>query len=732
MSHFLRDLLPPHLFDFNNFIYLLKLSGKSMTNRFGFIFYFKLSICLMLLVCTFAVSTHAQNSESLENKLVSLKNDTNKISQLNALTEILIKKRSFEKAMGYAKQSLKIVDSLVSFSDKNSRYFQELKKLYGFAYNNLGTIYFQQHNYDEAIRYYLSAYQAYLISGNQYGLALTLGNLGNAYNEKSDFTKASTYFLDAFDLFKLQNDTMGMANSFNNLGNMAIYQGNYPEAMKNFLVSLKLRESINDKKGIASSYNNLGNVAFYMGNYEEALKNFKISLPISESLQDKKGVANLYNAMGSVYGQLSQSENAIINFNKALTIQKEIGNKSSMSQLYNNIGVIYSEDGNYKLAFENFNESLKINETTGNKRGIGNTLSNMASNYFKQHDYKNSLSYYNQSLVLAYETGNKVTEREDYKGLSETYAAMKDFKNAFLFQSRYNDIKDSLQSSEKNSLIAEMKTRFETEKKDTEIKLLNTEKKLQEVTIEKQKTKAYYLIVGFILLAILIVVSFLFYNQGRKTKFENQVSKVEMIALRAQMNPHFIFNSLNSIYKYIQRKEPEQASEYLIKFSKLMRLILENSRFQEVSLEKDLAALTIYMQLESLRMNHRFSHEIIIAKEIDPEITMIPPLILQPFVENSIWHGLQDKKEDGKITIRISQEGSMLVCDVEDNGIGRKKAQEIKTSSSAQKGESLGMKITNSRIEIINKTKKTNGSVHITDLEAGVKVRVSIPLELSF
>jgi LytS/YehU family sensor histidine kinase len=162
-----------------------------------------------------------------------------------------------------------------------------------------------------------------------------------------------------------------------------------------------------------------------------------------------------------------------------------------------------------------------------------------------------------------------------------------------------------------------------------------------------------------------------------------------------------------------------------------MRLILENSRYQEVPLEKDLKALELYIQLESLRMNNSFTYSIHVDKSVDPEVTLIPPLILQPFVENAIWHGLQHKKGNGMIRIEIIKIDNMISCIVEDNGIGRSKALEIKPAKKSQ-GESLGIKITDARIEIINRLKKTSATVKLADLNEGVRVEVMLPLELSF
>ena len=201
-----------------------------------------------------------------------------------------------------------------------------------------------------------------------------------------------------------------------------------------------------------------------------------------------------------------------------------------------------------------------------------------------------------------------------------------------------------------------------------------------------------------------------------------KISDTEMRALRLQLNPHFIFNSLNSISDYIGKNDIKTADYYLAKFAKLMRGILENSEEKEIPLADELKMLELYMQLESSRLNHKFTFEIKVEQGIDPETTLVPPLILQPFVENSIWHGLAQKDGAGKIIIEVTKENAMLNCIVEDDGIGRKNA-------STSNGKSYGMKITKDRIELLNKFKNTNASVNLIDLEKGTRVEVKLPFE---
>jgi ligand-binding sensor domain-containing protein len=218
----------------------------------------------------------------------------------------------------------------------------------------------------------------------------------------------------------------------------------------------------------------------------------------------------------------------------------------------------------------------------------------------------------------------------------------------------------------------------------------------------------------FICLIILLVRRRI--KQIRKEgELKNKITVSQMQALRAQMNPHFIFNSLNSINRFILQNNKAQASEYLTKFSRLIRLILQNSQAALIPLESELEALALYLELESLRFDHHFEFKISIEEDLDVSVLKVPPLIIQPYAENAIWHGLMHKEEKGQLEIELFQQADVLCCRITDDGIGRKKSAELK-SKSGSVHKSTGMKITASRIEMLQQKKYRNADVKITDL----------------
>lgn len=245
---------------------------------------------------------------------------------------------------------------------------------------------------------------------------------------------------------------------------------------------------------------------------------------------------------------------------------------------------------------------------------------------------------------------------------------------------------------------------------------------------------------GAVVLAVLALI-YTFYrmriNAIRKearltTAFNKRLADVELTALRAQMNPHFLFNALNSIRHHVLNSRPEEADRYLSKFARLIRLILDHSDQRSVPLAEELQALRLYLELEAARFDDKFRFHIQVDPSIDADSTMVPPMLVQPYLENAIWHGLMQKQEGGELSLRIAREGQRLRIDVVDDGIGRARAAEIK-SRSALKKRSMGMSLTQQRLAMIEKQQGMRYEVHVEDLvlpdgePGGTRVTLVIP-----
>ena len=230
-----------------------------------------------------------------------------------------------------------------------------------------------------------------------------------------------------------------------------------------------------------------------------------------------------------------------------------------------------------------------------------------------------------------------------------------------------------------------------------------------------------------LIILIVAVAAYFIYRSAQASKTANQLLALK--SLRSQMNPHFIFNALNSVNHFVAQQDERTANKFLSEFSQLMRLVLENSQEDFIPLFKEQEILTLYLKLEHYRFRDKFDYEITIDETISTETLELPPMRIQPYIENAVWHGLRYKETKGKLELSIYNENGFLVVAIKDDGIGRKKSAELKTANQ-KKHRSTGLKNIQERLHIINKVYKTHYRGEISDLneQGGTHVRIYIPI----
>jgi tetratricopeptide (TPR) repeat protein len=537
-----------------------------------------------------------------------------------------------------------------------------------------------------------------------------LNNLSIAYQNKNEYDKAMQFAKDArlrCEKFLRDNPddiqspavTRELARATVNIGVIETYSGNYTEGLRNQLAALKIFEQINYSRGIASCYINMGVVYFYLGNNDEALKNYFYALSIYEKMGDKHKIAVSYNNIGGIYVNQRNYPEALKNLFASLKISEQTGDTSGMANSYNNIGEVYSKQENYNAALKNHLAALKIMESFSDLRGVILSYNNIGSDYSALGRYEEAIECLNKGLELAGQLNYKEIVKDIYYSFSDVYRRLRDFEKALDYQSRYVGLKDSLSNESIGRQMAEMKTKYETEKKDKEITLLSKDKEIQGMKMEKQRTTVRYLIAGFASLILFSLVAFRLYNQKSKTAFERRVSETELKALRSQMNPHFTFNVLNSIQYYIGGNDVKSAELYLNKFSSLIRMILDQSRTPYISLKQEINMLRLYLELEEMLFENKFTYRFDVDKNLETDKILIPGMLIQPIVENAIKHGIEHKKGDALIKISFSSRNTTLLCNVTDNGIGRKAAETFKTEASHR---SVATSILGERMEALS------------------------------
>src|SRR6185436_11017794 len=713
-------------------------------------FYFRSLLFLMLCILSAEGIAQKQGQEKIDSLFIVLKKaneDTNKVKILNALAEKL--------STNKPDTSILLCKEAIELSEK-------LHWLLGVGKSNhyLGWAYYIKADYMKALDCDLKAIDIFeklekespQIS-RDYILACksaTLGNMGVVYDDKGDYLKALDYYFYSLKVAQQIGDKDREQTQYGNIGMIYKRQGDCSKALDYYFKALRIAEDLANKKAIAINLNNIGNIYLqYRENTSISDNNFRDSLStkaldyygkalkIAKEIGNNFGVALILDNLGLVNMTQGNFQKAIDFFFQALNIHDQLGNKNGIARGLDHIGIVYYQQNKEDSALVYFTQALKIAREIKSKSEITSKLNHIGAIYLNQKNYLEAKKFIEEALQLSSEIGKKEGLKESYFNLSKLDSAQGDFKNAFENYKLYKVFLDSMSNDEKTQEITRKEMQFKFDKREATA-LAAQDKKDAIAKQEAQKQKVIRNSVIGILLSSLL--SFFFYKRKRdaeqkqkETSLSLQVSETEMKALRSQMNPHFIFNALQSIQTFLLSHKSDDANTYLLKFSKLMRLVLENSQHSEVSLKEDLEALELYMQLECIRLPHPFTYQFHVDESVDVDNTVIPPLILQPFVENAIWHGLQYKPEPGHINIYIRKKDNALYATVEDNGVGRDMSKQVAQPMLLKK-ESLGMKLTEERLKILNELKKIKAEFKITDLftneskPVGTRVELSLPL----
>jgi tetratricopeptide (TPR) repeat protein len=691
--------------------------------------------CLLLLSIIAFADGFAQTNKAADSIIIAINSHVKNDSiRLNLYLELAKKSDDYTQSIKAAREAAKLATDL------------NLKNKLGEAYIIYAADTLYMGNDTLAFSLLNESLDIFKKSGNETGEANVYNGLGRVFQFRSQYFKAIEYSQKALALFEKNNNNELSGKANLDIGVYYYLLSDFVKADQYYLKAKNDFEKAGSMKLVTLALGNLAMTERKLKKYSSALQFYRDALPIQSQLNDSLGIAKTLQGIGITYNLMNKNDSALYYYNNSYVINKRNGFKLNVAENLNNIGITYNEMGRYQEAYFYMNESISLFRELKremNERqveiNIGELFCNAPDSFFSEKTiplsqrYHKAISLFEDIISYSKKSEDLDLESRGWQGLSRAYEKTGDHKNALDAYKKSVQLQDSIINEEKVAATTKQIDLIEFEKKEAVIQTTHL------AEIKQQKTVKNALVTGAGILVVGGIISFLFYKRKRdavqkqkEAEFKTEVSETEMKALRSQMNPHFIFNSLNSIGDYIAKNNTKPANEYLAKFAKLMRLILENSEKKEVPLSEDLKALELYMQLEALRMNQKFTYQIILDEGIDAENTLIPPLILQPFVENSIWHGISKKEGMGNILVHIKKEGEMINCVVEDDGIGRKLAA-IQTEESKQiQKRSLGMKITRARINILNKVKNSTADVQLFDLSQGTRVEVKLPLELGF
>ncbi len=562
-------------------------------------------------------------------------------------------------------------------------------------------------NYPEAEKLSRQALGYYNKAGAREGLNRAYWNLGRTFQAQSEFDAATNAYDLCYKLSKEVGDSLYILYSIITTVHTSLDWGRYNKAV----------DKIQDLQEMISR------------NEDSSLRGWQLIL-----------IGDLYSNFGDAATATRYYDSAKRILPSLFTEVMDTVNLRALRFYLAGTGTALFGRNQYSEALPYLARSLRLNRKANDVNQVMDLLITMSQLYSRIHRTDTALKIAREALFMATKTGARQKIRDACKVLSLIYDDARHADSAFFYYKRYSAMNDSISGEQ-------VKAKLDAFSFNQRIQSLDKEKKIQHMKLQRQSLLKNLLIGGIIFLLLfgaIVVRNIILKRRNEKLRLqhelalqkfqsEQQLSELEMQALRAQMNPHFIFNSLNSINRFILQNDRAQASEYLTKFSRLVRMILQNSQASLISLESELESLKLYLEMESLRFNHHFEYKISFPKDLDIEVLKVPPLIIQPYVENAIWHGLMHKDEKGHLDVDVGQENDYLRVRILDDGIGRQRAAEL-SSKSATKHKSMGLRITAERIAMMQNANGSQSLVTINDLmnadgtAAGTEVTIKIPV----
>jgi tetratricopeptide (TPR) repeat protein len=540
----------------------------------------------------------------------------------------------------------------------------------------------------------------------------------------SDPNEAFPLIDESISISRNEKWTKGEALGLRQKGNLYYVLGDNLNALDAYQKAVLLSKKISDKPLESSLLSNIGNIHADLKEYDRALENYRAYLNTARELGSRPDEIKALSNIAIVYNDSENFEEGISYLEKALELAKLENNDLFVAAITNNLALAQKKAGAHEKALVNYQKAADLAQQIGNKYIEASALNSIGEINALLRNFSVAETNADRALSISKEIGAVEWQADSWKVLSSAYENKGKLAEALYAYKEYITLRDSVLSEEKKSELTRKEMQFKMERQQA----------IAQEEIKRERLVKNGYLIGTLVLLIISALGYVFYKRRRdalekkKTaEFNAKVAETELKALRSQMNPHFIFNSLNSISDFIARKDIKQADDYLVKFSKLTRSILENSEKKWIPLEEDLELMELYIQLEALRLEEKLTYTITIDESIETDNTLIPPFILQPFIENSIWHGIAPKNGLGQIDLSIKKAEDMLVCSVDDNGVGR-----LKNHGQTHKNNSFGLKITRNRIDIINHLKNTKGSLKLFDKNEGVRVEIRLPYEAQF
>jgi tetratricopeptide (TPR) repeat protein len=501
------------------------------------------------------------------------------------------------------------------------------------------------------------------------------------------------------------------------------------DAINEYLKNLEFSKKHHLEYYYSESLRGLADTYKAIGDRELEKKYATLYLEKQIELNKKPGIAVAFFRLGEINLADSVFDESGRFYTKSFDIYKELKDTGMMAHVMLRIAWVEYLKKNLKESINLFKEALLYSEIAKNPTRITNALGNLGTIYRDLGDDSSALIYYKKSIEISEQVRDYYNLSWVYQDMSSMFVRKGQYEQAYNYYTLYKTFSDSVGTSRYRRGLEQARMLYETERKQQELQILSIRL--------KQHQYIFYAIAVFV--GLLLVIASLVFRQirvntrRRIAEMNQKIAEMTQKNLRQQMNPHFIFNTLNSIQYYMYQHDKIATNDYMTKFSQLMRKTLENSQHTAIPIKDELEALNLYLELEALRFKNKFFYTINIDDDIDVVMHKIPTMLIQPYVENAICHGLMNREEPGNLLIDLKLEEKAIACTIVDNGIGREAALKIKNNNSNQH-HSLGTTITESRLKLVNSLYGSSMKIEYEDLKSevgialGTKVIIHIPI----
>ena len=536
-------------------------------------------------------------------------------------------------------------------------------------------------------------------------------NIGETFYNNGNFSKSEEYFIKSKNIYEKLNDKQNLEKVTRKLAQSQENQNKLKSAVSNYERASNIGYSKSKKVLNSNDVSRLSSPV--AENKAEAIQN---NINLSEKENNKEDLAAGYSQMADVNIENKNIPKAEENLNNAYKISKDQAPQQALA-INQKLTDFYVENKNFDKAIEAKKSVLKEDFVKDNSQKKVEQIQELAEIYIKKNDPKEAIVLLKNAYDIALNKGHTLEAQKSVKKLDSLYSIS---ENTAASVSLYRDFLGKLPDLvSKDRSLVDNKILEDTEQR---ISQLEQEKKLKDELIRKKNIFNYSLIVALVVLSALI---FLIFRTLKKVQIKNK--KIALQSLRREMNPHFIFNSLNSVNQFIATNNELEANQYLTKFSKLMRGVMENSAEDFIPFQQELDLLQNYLALEKTRFADKFDYEIFVDENLNQQNLQLPGMMVQPFLENAIWHGLRYRTEKGFLKLSFKKENQHLKITIKDNGIGIEESKKQKTIHQKNR-EGRGMKNTLERIRLLNDLYKKDIVCSIKDSEKGVMVEITYKL----